>query len=189
MKPVTAKRALLLLTLAIAAGSTPVYADSTIIQNKSVTYVNGNTRTDTTTAYYSGSNSNVIELTIGTAYLKIGSSVIKGFGSPSYIQASTGSAMLPLRAVSDAVSSLEQGSEVSVNWQDSTKSATVVFNGNTITFKAGSNLMSVNGKQIKMSAYTEIKDGTTFVPLRALGDALGAEVEWDSSTRTAKLHK
>jgi S1-C subfamily serine protease len=42
----------------------------------------------------------------------------------------------------------------------------------------------VNGKQVQSG---QIIDGSTMLPLRAIAEALGATVEWDGSTRTAKI--
>ncbi|WP_342419257.1 glycoside hydrolase family protein [Paenibacillus sp. FSL H8-0168] len=44
----------------------------------------------------------------------------------------------------------------------------------------------VNGKTI---ADVKMIDGTTYVPLRAVGDAWGAQVDWNGKTNTATLKK
>ncbi|KZS48132.1 cell wall hydrolase [Paenibacillus glucanolyticus] len=44
----------------------------------------------------------------------------------------------------------------------------------------------VNGKQI---ADGKLENGVTYVPLRAVGDALGAKVDWNKDTKTATLTK
>ncbi len=47
--------------------------------------------------------------------------------------------------------------------------------------------MIVNGKSIVMEngVKAEITDGRMFVPFRALGNALGVNVDWDADTKTA----
>ena len=47
--------------------------------------------------------------------------------------------------------------------------------------------MNINGEDTYMEngVTAEIKDGRMFVPFRVLGEALGAEVNWDSNTKTA----
>jgi len=45
----------------------------------------------------------------------------------------------------------------------------------------------VNGQQVKSTVPGQIIDGSTMLPLRAIAEALGAKVEWDGSTRTAKI--
>ena len=42
----------------------------------------------------------------------------------------------------------------------------------------------VNGKQI---ADGKLENGVTYVPLRAIGEALGAKVSWDNKTKTATV--
>lgn len=42
----------------------------------------------------------------------------------------------------------------------------------------------VNGKQIKDG---KLENGVTYVPLRAVGDALGAKIGWNKGTKTATL--
>lgn len=42
----------------------------------------------------------------------------------------------------------------------------------------------VNGKQIKDG---KLENGVTLVPLRAVGEALGAKIGWDKNTKTATL--
>lgn len=54
-----------------------------------------------------------------------------------------------------------------------------VINTNEVT-------VIVNGVQV---ANGKIEDGVTFVPLRAIGEALGATVKWDNSTKTATITK
>lgn len=44
--------------------------------------------------------------------------------------------------------------------------------------------VTVNGKQIKDG---KLVDGVTYVPLRAVGEALGAEIGWDNKTKTATI--
>ncbi len=56
-----------------------------------------------------------------------------------------------------------------------------------IQLKIGSNIAVVNGKNVTLDvAAQEIRDHT-FVPLRFLGEALGADVGWDGATRTVRI--
>lgn len=47
----------------------------------------------------------------------------------------------------------------------------------------------VNGKLLEADAEAEIIEGRTFVPLRAIAEELGAEVEWKQETRGITLKK
>jgi N-acetylmuramoyl-L-alanine amidase len=51
----------------------------------------------------------------------------------------------------------------------------------------GSTVAIVNGQAINLEAPPEIKEGTTFVPLRFISDVFGFEIEWIESTKTAKI--
>ena len=58
-----------------------------------------------------------------------------------------------------------------------TKTIEVAFNSVNIT---------VNGK--KVNADNILYDGTTYVPLRAVAEALGKDVGWDQSTNTVSIN-
>ena len=108
----------------------------------------------------------------------------------SYIQTSSNSTMVPLRFVAIAIlgDDVENAdSSKLISWNADTKTAIITANGKTIKFTAGSNDITVDNKTIKMyyGVKAEIKDGRMFIPFRALGNALGVDVSWDSVTRTA----
>ncbi len=56
-------------------------------------------------------------------------------------------------------------------------------------FKIGSNIYYVGGVAKVMDVAPYIKNGRTYVPMRYLGEALGAEVVWDDAARTVTLTK
>ena len=47
--------------------------------------------------------------------------------------------------------------------------------------------INLNGNNVATSAEPFIIDGTTYLPVRALAEALGLAVEWDATTNTVKL--
>jgi hypothetical protein len=55
--------------------------------------------------------------------------------------------------------------------------------GTKIVLKIGSDVMTVNGKVVQLEAAPEIKDGRTFLPLRAIAEAFGAQVTWVPDTQ------
>lgn len=57
------------------------------------------------------------------------------------------------------------------------------------TFKTGSNIYVVNGVSKVMDVAPYIKNSRTYVPMRYLGEALGAEVVWDATAQTVTLTK
>lgn len=48
--------------------------------------------------------------------------------------------------------------------------------------------LKVNGKQVKTDTAPEIKNGRTFIPLRAMFEAIGMEVEWTADDQTARAY-
>jgi hypothetical protein len=61
--------------------------------------------------------------------------------------------------------------------------------GRNASFYIGSTIMNVNGSNIIMDAAPYIKAGRTYVPVRYLGDALGATTAWDADTKTVTVTK
>ncbi|NPV88089.1 hypothetical protein HPY42_00995 [Coprothermobacteraceae bacterium] len=56
-----------------------------------------------------------------------------------------------------------------------------------ITLKIGSTAMEVNVDTIKLDAAPYIKNSRTMVPLRAIAESLGADVQWDGATKTVTI--
>lgn len=125
---------------------------------------------------------NKVEVKIGADNIIVNNVKIP-IDEPAYIQSLSSSTMIPLRAVSQGV----LGNSDCVKWDSETKTAVITYSGNEVRFTAGSDLAYVNGKNIKMAngVKAEITNNRMFVPFRALGEALGAEMSWNSETKTA----
>jgi hypothetical protein len=52
-----------------------------------------------------------------------------------------------------------------------------------VKVQIGSDIMTVNGKAVQIDAPAEIMNGRTFLPLRAISEALGAMVDWIAETQ------
>ena len=104
-----------------------------------------------------------------------------------YVQQPSNSMMIPLRFVSTALGIPEENIQYNAN----TKEITINYNKATVTFIANTNKLILNGESFDMfinnthPVYTEIKNGNTFIPLRALESAFGIKIDWESSTKTA----
>ena len=72
---------------------------------------------------------------------------------------------------------LAYASQISETVQRTFKDIKIVINGNTITPK------DANGNVVEPF----IIDGTTYLPVRAVGEALGLTVSWDGNTNTVTL--
>ena len=96
-----------------------------------------------------------------------------------------GTTYLPVRAIANALN-------LEVAWDDATKS--VFINGVSVLAKKTDviNIFINGGKFIAKDANGNVvnpilKDGTTYLPVRAIGEAFDKEVAWDGATRTVTL--
>ncbi|AZK47045.1 family 10 glycosylhydrolase [Paenibacillus lentus] len=100
--------------------------------------------------------------------------------SPPYIKPKNGVTMVPLRVISE-------GLGAQVDWVQSSKSVTIIKDGNSIVLRAGSTTAEVNNAAIRLDVSVEINSGRTMVPLRFVGEQLGLQVDWSSAVRTITL--
>lgn len=121
-----------------------------------------------------------VTLTIGSSTMKVGDKEVALDAAP-FIEASTGRTYLPLRAIANAIGAS------SVEWDNATRTATVVKGGLVAQMTIGQNQYVLNGAKIGMDGKAQIVSERTFLPIRALGNALGANVEWDAATQTVTI--
>lgn len=146
-----------------------------------------NTTEATTTD--SNTDKNQISVQIGSKTAYVNGAEVEIDVAP-YIQSSSNSTMVPLRFVTVALlKGSNENADTSdiIKWDPITKTVTITDNGITAAFTAGNEYITVNGikEAIPNNAKAEIKDNRMFIPFRALGNVLGASVEWDADTRTA----
>lgn len=98
---------------------------------------------------------------------------------PAYIN-SDNRTMIPYRAVSEALGA-------TVDWNEADQSVTVKYEGRTVVVWIGKNTYTVNGQQKVMDTVPVIKNDRTMIPLRAVAEGLGCEVEWDGITYTVYI--
>ena len=91
-----------------------------------------------------------------------------------------GSTLLPVRSVSNAF-----GCEV--DWNGDTRTVSVNKDDTQITIVIGQKELTVNDNKQAISAPAQIINGRTYVPLRALGEALNCEIQWVNDTRTVEI--
>ncbi len=180
-------------TLSIDSNGTSISSSSGIQSNdntkpsesttEATTEVTSETETQTATAVTEPMNT--VEIQMGSNIMKVNGKAVE-IDAPPYIQLSTSSSMVPLRAVSEAL----YGGEDTVKWDAVSKTVTINYNNNVINFTIGSDIMKINGvsKPIANGVRAEIKDSRTFIPFRALGEALNARVSWDADNKIAKFN-
>lgn len=88
---------------------------------------------------------------------------------------------VPVRFVSEALGA-------KVDWNSKTKKVTVDLNSNQIVLTLGKKAYTVNGKTKQMDTVALRKSDRTYVPLRFVSEALGAQVNWDSLNYMVSIH-
>lgn len=172
------------------------------VNDKGLTYGNyifneGNVETTTETTTIAEKNQvttdnpnviNKVQVTVGRSIMVVNDEnhIID---SPPYIQAGTGSILIPLRAVTVALTDgyTGKGDVNIVSWDSDTKTAYINYKDKKISFTADSNIVVVNGQYniIPNGAKAEISNGRMFVPFRILGEELDAKVNWDKDSKSA----
>lgn len=88
--------------------------------------------------------------------------------------------LVPLRIISEELKAV-------VNYDKATGNITVKHGEREVVLKAGSKKAKLNGEEISLSVAAKQKDGTTYVPLRFIGEALGGEVNYQKGEVSVKL--
>ncbi len=94
-----------------------------------------------------------------------------------FIDADAGRTMIPVRFVAENLKS-------EVEWNAEDRVVCINKGDNNIQLTIGSNIAIVNNESIKLDTEAVIHENRTYVPLRFVSEQLGAEVDWDGSTRT-----
>lgn len=88
--------------------------------------------------------------------------------------------LIPVRFVSEALGA-------KVEWDKSEQEVNINQDNKEITLKINEKRIVVNGNVSSMDTVAIIKDSRTFVPIRFVAEALGATVNWISSTSTVDI--
>jgi len=99
--------------------------------------------------------------------------------SPRIINSRT---MVPLRAVGEAI-------RAKVEWDESAYGVTYIRDGAVVKMLIDNRVMIVNDKPITLDVAPTIINNRTMVPFRAVGEAIGADVEWIDSDRKVIYRK
>ncbi|MCG7385918.1 N-acetylmuramoyl-L-alanine amidase family protein [Paenibacillus sp. ACRRY] len=88
--------------------------------------------------------------------------------------------MVPIRIVSESLG-------YQVKWEKESKSVLVQKGSQSIAMTAGEDTATVNGSPVELDSPPLVKQGTTLVPLRFVGEGMGLEVGWDNGTKMVSL--
>lgn len=85
--------------------------------------------------------------------------------------------LVPLRAIFEAMGA-------TVDWDEATHTVTSKRGSTTINLTIGSNVLYKNGVETYLDVPAQLVSDNTMVPVRAIAEAFGADVNWDGDTKT-----
>lgn len=83
-----------------------------------------------------------------------------------------GRTLVPVRAISEALGAL-------VDWDEPTQTVTATLGDTVVKLVINSNQILVNGEVVEIDVPAEIINSRTLIPVRALSEAFGCNVQWD----------
>lgn len=91
-----------------------------------------------------------------------------------------GRVLVPLRGVMEKLGAY-------VGWEPRTRTVSANKPGVDLVLHLGDRNATVNGQNVRLDVPPQEIRGSTMVPLRFVGEALGAEVKWDNATYTVNI--
>jgi len=88
--------------------------------------------------------------------------------------------LVPFRPIAEAL-----GAEV--EWDAQTQTVIMTAGERTVELAIGSTTSLVDGEPVAIDVAAGIYEEQTYVPLRFVSDALGAEVNWDNESKTVSI--
>lgn len=92
-----------------------------------------------------------------------------------------GTTLVPFRDVLE-----EMGAEVS--WEAESKTVTCTLGDKSVSLSIGSDIITTDNGNVKLDVPAQIIDTKTYVPLRAISEGLGAQVNWDAENKTISIY-
>lgn len=92
----------------------------------------------------------------------------------------SGSTLVPIRAIAEALGA-------DVQWDGGTRTVTVSTVDNEISLTLDSTTATVNGAAKTLEVAATLIDGRSMLPLRFVGESLGATVNYDGATKTVTV--
>lgn len=92
-----------------------------------------------------------------------------------------GSVLVPFRAIFEVLG-------LKVDWDPKTQTIKGSKPGTLIKLKVGSTIAEINGNQKKLTVAPSIIKGSTYVPLRFIGEAVDAKVDWLADIQAAIIY-
>jgi lactocepin len=139
----------------------------------------GHVASQTFTVTYSTSSSAApsslyVVLTIGKAEMDVNGMPVAMDAAPFIKDDRT---LLPIRALIETLGG-------TVEWNASTKTATVMLGSRTVVLTIGSKTALVGGRPVALDVAPMIVKGRTFLPLRAVAENVGLDLAWEPVSQT-----
>jgi hypothetical protein len=115
----------------------------------------------------------------GTIRVLVNNQLIKFPDAQPFIDAN-GRTQVPARFVSEALGG-------TVAWDAPSRTVNIIRGSDSISLKVGERAITVNGQSRQLDTAALIKQERTFVPLRFVSEALGAQVTWEAPILTATI--
>lgn len=114
-------------------------------------------------------------LTVATLFI---TNVLNCFGASGVVR--DGRVLVPLRGVFENLG-------FKVYWNSDTETAQIFNENYSISIQKNADNFVVNGKTVEPDTPQTIIDGTMYLPLRAVGDAVSAQTQWNEDTKSALI--
>ncbi|MBO4343601.1 MAG: copper amine oxidase N-terminal domain-containing protein, partial [Clostridia bacterium] len=119
----------------------------------------------------------VLTLDKDEIFVKVDGELLK-FDVPPVLQ--NDRTLVPFRAIFEALGA-------TVDWDESTQTATAVKGDITLKITVGDNKLYKNGEAIELDVPAQIINDSTLMPVRAVSEAFGCEVNWLDQTQTVVI--
>ncbi len=121
----------------------------------------------------------------GEIRLQIGSVILTADGAEREMdvapEITNSRTMLPIRFVMEAAG-------CQVGWDKAARTVILTgIYGEDVRVSVDSNIMTVDGREVEIDTAPYIKDGRTYVPVRAVTEAMNFEVSWDGAEKTITI--
>lgn len=103
------------------------------------------------------------------------------FDSTPYIDTNNRT-MVPVRAICEALGA-------QVGWDATLRKVTIAKGETKVELRIESPVIKINGTEQEMDTVPVLQNNRTMVPLRYLGEALGADVNWDGARRLVTVDR
>ena len=88
--------------------------------------------------------------------------------------------LVPFRAIYEALGAKAE-------WDSSTQTAMATMGNKSIVTQVDNPQITVNGKTTPLDVPSRLIGGCVFVPIRAISEGLGAQVDWDDGIREVSI--